>query len=254
MKEHVNFYENLKEAHIRLRGTIILYDGLPYYVLAITNHRGDGVFRMYLDEIGKREETAFKEFPNQILDMYHPDNPGLGPALDSWMEVKKGHHNIIRKKMNSPLFNRFRPFPLGMVNQGLRVIYTERQPTRKTEQGLTRSMVLENSVDATPSNKPAIPTLDIFSSSFRDCILGNYPSAEDCLKNLTDPEIENEAAAFHRNFALVRGPMGLLFLAYKQDVIGLLPNNDFGVVRLDKKFAHCKEVVQSLNLFSSITM
>jgi hypothetical protein len=43
---------------------------------------------------------------------------------------------ILRKQMNSPLFNKFRPYPLGMCNtKGQRAYYLERQPNRKTEQG-----------------------------------------------------------------------------------------------------------------------
>jgi hypothetical protein len=48
MQEHVNFYENIKEARMRLKGTIVLYEGIPYRVLAIADHKGP-VFRIYLN-------------------------------------------------------------------------------------------------------------------------------------------------------------------------------------------------------------
>ena len=45
---HPNFYENLKEAQMRLLRTVVTYDNEPYYVGAITNHMKDGIFRVYL--------------------------------------------------------------------------------------------------------------------------------------------------------------------------------------------------------------
>jgi hypothetical protein len=60
--------------------------------------------------------------------------------------LNKGHP-IIRKTMNSPKFNKFRPFPLGMCNSNGRCYFLERQPLRpKVEQGLIRSMVTEKQI------------------------------------------------------------------------------------------------------------
>lgn len=251
--QHVNFYENLKEAQMRLRSTYVMYDREPYHVVAITNHRPGGVFSIYLDPLDYEGTAAVeRSFPN--VDSYNQESNDLGKYLDDWMEVPavKKYSRMIRKNMDSTYFNKFRPFPLGMCNFKGRVSYLERSPQRHREQGLTRAMVVEHVVSADPGPKTGRVSVEMHSKGFRDCVVADHPSFSDCLKNLQDPEIENVAAAFDRNFALVRGPCDIIFLAYKQDIIGVLPNGDQSVVRLAKAFTHTREVVESIGLFQSI--
>lgn len=261
MKEHINFYECLKEAQDRLRGTVVMYGDKPYHVMAITDHKGDGVFRIYLDPVGV---TGPKQRPG--LGDYNPSNPGLGMYLDQWLDANP-KAGVLRKQMNSPHFNKYRPFPLGMCNNTTTdmnkkmswagTYYLERQPVRPSmSQGLTRNMICEHEVSAKPirDNPKGAPGtyIDMMSPAFLSCVLGEHPSAKECLSNLLDPAIENEAVAFHRDFALIRGPIDMIFLGYKADVIGLLPKNNFEYLRLGRKFSQCKEVVEELGLFSSI--
>lgn len=259
MVAHPNFYETLHETHMRLRGTFVLYDGEPYVVLCITNHRDDGIFRIYLEPIGNGEHMLTRNNLNSPpLHQFGSDDPALGVAMDKWME--KYPDEIIRKMMNSPAFNKFRPFPLGMCNYEGRVFYLERQPNRKTEQGLTHSMVSSQHVnlDIMSNGKARMGRgrggcmVDLYGPGFRDCIMGVHPSAQECLDNLKDPEIINEAAAFHRQFAFVRGPLGMIFLAYKADIVGVLPNKDLSVLRLGREFSHTKEVIELLRTFENI--
>lgn len=246
MATHTNFYESLPEAQMRLRGSIILYDGLPYYVWAVTDHMGDGAFRVYMSEI---EKVSSVPGSNPVSYGHPPHTPNLGQMMDEWMEQNKGH--MIRKKMNSPLFNKFRPFPLGMMNQDTNAIYVSRQPARpKTEQGLTPQMLF--TVKTTLGLKPAGNHVDVYSESFRDCILGNYPAPKTVLDGLKNPKYVNESVAFHREFALVRGPIDLIFLAYREDIIGVLPNADFSRVKIGKEFPHTREVTEELNLFATV--
>ncbi len=260
MVAHLNFYETIHETHMRLRGTVVLYDGEPYVVLCITNHRDDGIFRIYLEPIGNGEHMLAYNNPNPPpTNQYSSDDPVLGVAMDKWME-KYPDTKIIRKMMNSPAFNKFRPYPLGMCNYEDRVFYLERQPNRKTEQGLTHSMVVcqRINLDIMDNGKARMGggrngcMVDLYGPGFRDCIMGVHPSAQECLDNLKDPEIINEAAAFHRQFALVRGPLGMIFLAYKADIVGVLPNRDLSVLRLGREFSHTREVIELLRTFDTI--
>lgn len=254
---HVNFYENIKEALMRLKGTVVLYDGQPHYIGAICNHKTDGIFRVYMTPTGwDKYDHRFDEYPSE--------HPSQGPYLDAIVdhEDPRSNKGMIRKMMNSPLFNKFRPFPLGMVNVGSKTYYTERQPQRRTEQGLTRTML-----DVTPVTLGASATylpgslgsgrkteLDVHSPAYKACILGDHPSADTCLNELLSGEVENEAVAFHRQFAFVKGPIGMLFLAYKTDIIGILPKNDFSVIRVGGQFAHTIEAVRDLRLFSEVAI
>lgn len=252
MKEHPNFYENITEANMRLRGTVVLYDGIPHYVLAISAHNKDGIFRVYMETIGSKMLVNSDNVPP--YSHYPSDSPETGDAMDKWM-AKYKDPRLVRKMMNSPKFNKFRPFPLGMVNVGGYVYYTERQPTRKSEQGLTRSMITESRltlIDRGPlAGRGAV---DFISDAFRATVMGEYPSPQECLTNLLDPEVSNEGAAFHRMFAFMRGPVKTMFLAYKDQIIGTLPNNDLSSLRLSKTFFQCREAVEETGVFGSITV
>ncbi len=255
MKEYPNFYETPNEASMRLLNTIVMYDDEPYYVIGISNHKPDGIYRMYLDFLGNPQGCVSRRASLQEAGWPFSDytgHPSLGAMADEWLEKNKDK-GVIRKMMNSPSFNKFRPFPLGMCNQGGQVSFIERQPTRHTQQGLTSGMLSTSFLHfSDPNKRPMLRNIDMFSYSFYETIKGKYPDANECLKNLLDPDITNTGAAFHRLFALVRGPMDLLFLAYKGDLIGYLPNGDFSVVKLDKKCLHCREVVTALQLFESV--
>lgn len=252
-KELPNVYENVKEAMLRLRRTVVVYDGEPYVVLAITNHKADGIFRIYLDPTAKSSEQISVGRPEP--EQYPAEHPGLGDYMDAWMTAHP-NSGVIRKQMNSPLFNKFRPYPLGMCNtKGGGCYYVERQPNRRTEQGLLSSMLQETPINLAPSQPPRTRVnVDVYGKAFKDCIMGQYPSAQEVLTNLNDPDVVNDAAAFDRHFALVRGPLNMLFLAYKSDIIGVLPKGNFDMVRLGREFQHCKEVVENLGLFSAIIM
>lgn len=236
---------------MRLRRTVVLYDGEPYCVICITNHKNDDIFRIYLDPIGKYYDPDNPR-PRPEPEQFPPEHPGIGPYMDTWM-TEHPDCGILRKQMNSPLFNKFRPYPLGMCNiKGSGTYYIERQPNRKTEQGLVSSMLFETQISTAPATTKRTGTVDVYGPGFRACVMAEHPSAAECLANLLDPDIVNSAAAFNRNFALVRGPIEMLFLAYKHDIIGVLPKNNFECVRLGREFHHTKEVVEGLNLFQTI--
>lgn len=254
MPAHTNFFETVKEANIRLRGTVVLYDKEPYSVIAITDHKKDGIFRIYMipigiegDKGGAANYTALN--PTPVNTTPH-DHSSFGSEMDKWLDANEGKTKVIRKSMNSPLFNKYRPFPLGMCNYGTDVIYIERQPTRKTEQGLTRQMLDTYQISVTKGGK--IPSIDLFHPAFRACIMAQHPSPKDCLAALLSNEFKNEALAFHRDFAFIKGPIDLVFLAYKGDIVGVLPKNNFDFLKLGVGHRHCREVVEGLRLFANI--
>ncbi len=249
---HPNFYENLQEARLRLRSTVVLYDGEPYQIIGITDHKGDGIFRVYLDAIGHDAEKHRHPNPYDIWGNYPHDHPSLGEMFDKWMEANP-KSGVLRKQMNSPLFNKFRPFPLGMCDVGKHTYFVERQPNRKTEQGLVRSMLYENLISTGAIEQfRGLGNINLYGKEFRDTIMGKYPSPEICLTELLDPNTENYSHGFHRNFALARGPIDMLFLAYKSDIVGVLTNSNFGVLKLGKKFGHTREAIADLQLFTNI--
>lgn len=252
--KHPNFYENITEARARLLGTVVLYGDVPCFVMAICDHKSDDIFRVYLDPIGRSDEEydAIKDIVNYTSNT--PPEIMQGEVLDELIE-KNPECGILRKFMNSAKFNRFRPFPLGMCYYGTQTYYVERQPVRpKMEQGLTQSSLLETIV--TTGTRSSMPTkmarIDLQSPEFRDCVMGCYHEPDTILTALLSPRIANDSMPFHREFALVRGPLDMIFLGYRTEIIGVLPNNDFGMLRLGREFVHCKEVVEELNLFNYV--
>lgn len=267
MKKYTNFYETIKEANMRLQHTVITYDGDPYYVLCITDHKSDGIFRMYLNPVGNPSmawagapyewhEEAIVGTPATLMDppkyIYHKVK---GEKMDEWLEANPTS-GILRKMMNSPAFNKFRPFEIGMINMKHGAVYAQRSPTRHTQQGLTSSMVsaLPVSLNDSDPRKTRGVSVELTSEYFLNCIKGIYPDAKECIKELKDKTTTVDSAAFHRNFAFVRGPVSSLFLVYKEEVIGIVPGNTPDQVLLGSDYKHCKEVVESLGVFSTVTV
>jgi hypothetical protein len=133
-------------------------------------------------------------------------------------------------------------------------LYLERQPNRLTQQGLIKSMIYISPVNAAMSRPPSPVNygFDIWSEDFHDCIMGIYPSIDTCLSKLRDTNFCNEAAAFDRYFAIVKGPIGMLFLSYKGDIVGLLDNNNLSSVTIDSDFKYTREAVSDLKVFNTI--
>ncbi len=253
MAELVNFYENLKEAEMRLRDTVVMYDGEPHYILRITNHMPDGIFRVYMEPLNPdgHMELQIRDIPYTWND---EPNMSTGQKMDDYLKKNEGDTLIKRKMMNSPKFHKFRPFPLGMCNRDGKVYYLSRTPKRPmTQQGLTDSMVkcsyvcLNSSMIGTKVSVPGV-----FSNELAQTIIGMYPTFNDVVQNLADPDVTNEGVAFHRDFAILRGPVRTLFLAYKTDVIGFLPDRDGASVYIDKAFEYTKEVVKDLGVFENV--
>lgn len=255
MPAHTNFFETVKEANIRLRGTVVLYDKEPYSVLAITDHKKDGIFRIYLIPIGietdKGGPANYPQLTPAPINTIGPDHPSFGSEMDKWLDANP-KTKVIRKSMNSPLFDKYRPFPLGMCNYETNVVYIERQPTRKTEQGLTRQMLDTYLISVNKGSGGKGVPIDLFHPAFRACVVAQHPTPKECLAALLSNEFKNEALAFHRDFAFIKGPIDLIFMAYKGDIIGVLPKNNFDFLKLGVGYRHCREVVEGLRLFANI--
>ena len=254
--EYKNFFESQKEASIRLNNTVVLYDGnTPVEILAVTDHVGDGVIRAYVREIGldMKERLAIPD-PTGIHTIHHTNQNQLGLYLDNFIKDNPSSR-ILRKRLDSPKFNKFRPFELGMYWNPPHVYYLQRQPNRLTQQGLINSMILVK--ELTLQDKAGVVNnnnVDLHGPEMKRCILGDHPDPYRCLSGLTNNKYVNEAAAFHRHFAFLKGPVDTIFLVYKSDVIGALPNGNFSQIRISRDFSYTREAVDELSLFNNITM
>jgi hypothetical protein len=248
-----NIYDTIEEAARRLYQTVVTYDGEPCYVMTITNHRSDGKFRLYLWPV-QHSPSLFKakrEYPEYTAWQMFSNEQGA--YLDKWMEEHKDSP-LMRKTADSPAFNKFRPFPLGMINKDTHSIFLARSPARRTQQGLTIQMIdaWTCSLD-TKVTEGGRYSGHLNGPDFYDCVKGTHPSAQECLEKMFDPAYEQrKSVAFHRNFAFIRGPLDTFYLQYKTDVVGFVPKSTRPTVELGKKFTHLKETVEETRQFFDI--
>lgn len=261
MAEYKNFYESIKEARMRLKGTIVMYDNSPVYILNICDHKSDGIFRVYMDPVDEIKSPNTDRYPVPYENSMIPTSgDDVGSAMDKFLTKNNRDKDmtIMRKMMNSPLFNKFRPFPLGMCNYGDSVLYLQRMPNRHTQQGLIKSMIktdlvsVGSSISKDGSVRHTLQTPNIRGKPMAACYKGIYPSAEQVIENLDDPLVTNTGSAFNREFAILRGPLEIKFLAYKKDIVGFLPKGNLSEIVIGKKFKYTAEVVDDLNIFKSL--
>ena len=259
MPQFVNFYENLAEAKLRLENTIVMYDGAPYYVYWIAEH--DGKLRAYLDQYrgGDIVSRRVSGFPRS--QDYNPNH--YSEIIAEWYKNNRVK-GLIRKELGSPLFNKFRPFPLGNVNIRGSVIYTERTPTRNTNQGLRERSVYALNVlpvpnPTTTSGKRSKAhsfnnetSIDIWCSEFYNTICNQYPTIEEILEAFKDPQVVNTGVAFHREFSLFRGPLDMLIVCYRDEGIGLLAEGDLSSLVVGTRYSYLKESLEELGCFGSV--
>lgn len=244
MANYPNFYETVKEANMRLRGTLVLYDGIPNVIHAIADHKGDGIFRAYIEEIGDPQNMTVNLRNPPPTNQYEYTSVAHGQGLDSWMDTYP-KSTLQRKFLSSPLFDKFRPFPLGMMHSNGMVSYLERRPLRKSEQGLLNSGVKYNEVQLRGRfEKP-----NFWGKSMRDCILGIYPSVIDVLEKL-----KAGACGFgiSRDMALIAGPVGTVFLVYQTEIVGHLNPEEMSV-RVTPEHGYSIEAIRESGLFSYVS-
>lgn len=251
MVDYPNFYQQFKEAEMRIANTIVMYDNEPHYVYCLANHKPDGIFRVYMEKLNS--EGKYECHYNNIPYALGPTH--RGPEMDKYLDNTK-NTKIVRKMMNSPSFNKFRPFPLGMVNRDGRTFYLQRSPTRHTQQGLLAQAIASEPVSL---EAPTKFTRSIGSGGYNwdnpslyDVIMGIYPTFSESLIQMRSKECTNQSVAFSRDFALLRGPIDLLFLAYKSQIIGLIPEDTLPTVTLSSSHKHLKELVGELKAFKKI--
>lgn len=232
-----NVFETLDDAQRRLSNGIVKYgDNEFYYVNEVRSVTKDSIYRLYLTTL-----------PSDRLR--YDDRPNLPEDHEDFMEVVGG--KFIRKKIDSPKFNKFRPFPLGMVNYEGNVAYVTRVPTRHTQQSLSSNMCSQVLINMATNGDTPHSALRVYFGGveFTEMLKGVYPSFRECITNLSDPDCNNSAAAFNREYAIVRGPVGVLFIANKDGPFGIV--KDISSVQISSNKKHLKESLESLGLVVS---
>lgn len=209
--DYLNFYENGEEVQRRLMNTVVKYDE-DFYTVVDQNMGEDGIIRLWL-----RDEKE----------------------------------NTIKKKINSPKFNKFRPFPLGMCNYQGEASFISRRAVRHGQQGLQLGMLHERGIEREGGQEDGALNTPYMGQSFLEMLRGHYPSFGETVEALRDPEVVNSSVAFHRNFALQRGPFRMLFLCNKNGPLGLVNGSS---LTIERKNAYLREQIAELGVFTDITI
>lgn len=211
--DYKNFYENREEAEFRLSGSVVMYDGDPVYVQTVENH-DDETVRLNIATLPLNENGGGK---------------------------------TVRKKIDSPLFNKFRPFDMGNVNflhNGvISPIRIERTPARTRVQGTTGANCRISMIH---KGTPAVANWSMIlqNEGFVEMCKGVYPTFREFLDSGAP------AVCISSDFTVSKGESGLIGLAYRFDKIGIV--NTKGMVFLFPKYKYLKEMLEELKDFTGI--
>jgi hypothetical protein len=222
-------YENVDDARMRLRQTVVLYKGAPVLIKEVSKGEGgqDDVIRV-----------SIQELPSGRTNVKIPV-PGLAARIrgnrdDDEAVVEK------RKFISSKHFD-IAPFRMGYVNssEGEGAFYCSRLPARVQKQGLCG----ENFKGVTNSGTPVNFNSFLMCKETLAMVANEYPSFNKALAGLD----RVRAVAFHRDFCLVRDEAipQLIYLYHKGEKVGM---HNKGEIALGPKFTCLKESLGEMQL------
>ena len=203
MPDHDNFYDNLEEVNLRLKGTIVNYDGEPCYIQKAADDYPDGKIRLFISML----PLFLRPFD---VDQFERDEQVVG--------------STIRKRIDSRKFDNFRPVKLGYCNffrDGVakHCSYLSRVPVRRSKQGLSPEAL--HAAFYSRDGAPADFSNLIKNRSFYETIKGIYPSFEEILPVL----VPNSSVAFSREFCLYKDYSGIVYIHRVNERIAIVTSN-----------------------------
>jgi hypothetical protein len=207
-------YDSIQEVTDRILNTVIFYNKKPVYITAVKEISGSKFPLVYYNE----------------LPLSNRGNKGAS-ALSS-----------------DPKFD-INGLYLGYVNgiqnnNGVVCEYYSRTSARRFKQGLCNESVI-------PKNTYCSWDLLLTNEFLCDTLTNNYPSLDEVVEILTDPDTDVISAAFHRRFCLEMSlsDIGLCSLHYRGSIIALGTDEDnLKKFTLPFKHKHHKEELEELGL------
>lgn len=203
-------YENLEDARMRLRGTVVLYEGSPFYIRDVQRPqtKDDGIFRV----VGNPLPLTGRE------------------TVDPEGEM--------RKFISSKNFD-IGAFRMGYVNSPSGAFYCSRLPNRQQKQGLSG-----DTFSGRTNRGNAVPFTTFTSTKeVVNMVKNDYPSFDLAKRSLA----KSPAVAFSRDFCLERDEIleDLQHLYHKGSKVGAVLN---GNIVLGNKFKCLKESLEELGV------
>lgn len=203
-------YETLEDARMRLRNTVVLYEGQPVLIreIARSDKAGDDIFRVLFDNLPTKKGGV--DFEEQAKRKY----------------ISSKHFDIA-------------PFKMGYVNSPNGAFFCSRIPNRMQKQGLCG----EN-FRGTDNYGNAINFATFLNTKeVLAMVRGDYPSFAGAVKALG----KSDSVAFSRDFCIVKDEIleELVHLYHKGKKVGVILS---GRITLGKNFMCLKESLEELGL------
>jgi hypothetical protein len=210
-------YENVEDAKLRLRNTVVLYKGEPVLITDVARGEGkDDIFRV-----------LFNPLPNAGVDPFGRKVADPGAAERKYISSK--HFDIA-------------PFRMGYVNTPKTgAFFCSRVPNRVQKQGLCG----ENFVAKYDTGGIVHFNTFLACKSVVDMVHNRYPSLDEAVKELA----KCPSVAFHREFAVMKDEVipDLVYLYHKGQKVGMYSKGE-NKVCLGNKFNCLKESLEELKL------
>lgn len=219
-------YESLEDARLRLKNTVVLYDGEPVFIRNIEPSRSekDGIFRIHADALPLNG-------PGQIHNEDEDWDEGVAVDVGDWIDAAKKAD--LRKFISSKNFD-IAPFKMGYVNLKKGAVFCSRVPRRQQKQGLSLESYSAVGLDwgAFVQSKEAV-----------DMIKGRYPTLDQAKALLN----KSPLVAFSREFAIAKDEIleDMFILYYKGSKVGVFLD---GKVTLGKKYTCLKETLLEIKV------
>lgn len=203
-------YETLEDARMRLRQTVVLYEGQPVLIreIARAEKAGDEIFRVLFDALPTKKGGI--DFEEQAKRKY----------------ISSKHFDIA-------------PFKMGYVNAPNGAFYCTRLPNRMQKQGLCG----ENFQGKDNYGNPVNFATFLNTKEVVAMVNGQYPTFAGAVKALS----KCPSVAFSRDFCIMKDEImeELLFLYHKGKKVGVILNEK---ITLGKGFLCLKESLEELGL------
>lgn len=195
-------YETREEANLKIANSVILYEDNPIYV----------------KEIKEDMSVVFWKLP--FIDM----------ANDKTFKIKLNNEKLS-----------MRDFNIGYVNPEYpnknKAIFLFRKPVRKSRQGICGENLFSYNYEGGGENRVGMNSL-LYDKGFVSMFKNSYPTFEEAAELLTKDE-SPKRIAFHRDFALEKDPLGVLFVYYRGQKVAW---GNLGRFVAPAKFEFLKEV------------
>lgn len=256
-------FDNLADAQQKLQQSIVLYQGIPVFVHAVLNSRPDGIFRVYFKPIPLTLPVDFNNDPDEdeagVQEIVNPFRPMRG---DDMRELDRRYRadGCIRKKINSPHFNGFRPITLGYMNhfEGTNTlpIFVVRSTARQYSQGVKlRTLTFERpALFNEPVDRMGEANL-ARSIGFKEMVANEYPSIKDAIDVIKDDSKAPKGVAVSRDVAIMyQSDLAMYLVFVRNQLVGYLDDSqgDRFVVSVSKEKRHLKEILEGVGFVVNV--